>query len=74
LETVGDIAYADAWMKEEVGGYLPKTSIPDGAKVYDRILNDFYNEVEGLSSLKPYMVGPGNHGTCSLKSMKHELG
>ena len=43
------------------------TNIQDGAKVYDRILNDFYNEVEDLSSLKPYMVGPGNHGTYSLE-------
>ena len=42
------------------------TDIPGGVEVYDRILNDFYNEVEGLSSLKPYMVGPGNHGTYPL--------
>jgi hypothetical protein len=73
-ETVGDIAYADAWLKEVAGGYLPMTDIPGGVQVYDRILNDFYNQVEVLSSLKPYMVGPGNHGTRSLQFTKHNMG
>jgi len=45
------------------------TNIQDGVKVYDRILNEFYDQVEGLSSLKPYMVGPGNHGTCSIETI-----
>ena len=54
-------AYADAWLKEETGGYLPMTDWAGGAKVYDRILNDFYDEIKPLSQSKAYMVGPGNH-------------
>ncbi|OCK83642.1 Metallo-dependent phosphatase [Lepidopterella palustris CBS 459.81] len=57
----GDIAYADAWLKEEIGGYLPKTTTAGGAAVYERILNDFYDEMTVVTSEKPYMVGPGNH-------------
>jgi acid phosphatase type 7 len=55
----GDIAYADYWLKEEIQGFLPNTTIADGAKVYERILNDFYNEMTGISIDRPYMVGPG---------------
>ena len=56
---VGDIAYADSWLKEEKAGYVGPLNTTDGGAMYDRILNDFYNEVEGLSKTKPYMVGPG---------------
>ncbi|KIN08412.1 hypothetical protein OIDMADRAFT_187792 [Oidiodendron maius Zn] len=58
---VGDIAYADAWLKEEKGGYITPLNTSDNGAVYDRILNDFYNEVEEISSDTPYMVSPGNH-------------
>lgn len=62
---VGDLAYADAWIKEEKGGYVSPYNITDNGAEYDRILNDFYDEIEELSSAKPYMVGPGNHeATC----------
>ena len=57
----GDIAYADYWLKEEYQGYLPNLTISDGYKVYEQILNAFYNQIQPVSSLKPYMVGPGNH-------------
>lgn len=57
----GDLAYADAWLKEEIGGYLPNTTIDGGAAVYERILNDFYDEMASVTSVRPYMVGPGNH-------------
>lgn len=57
----GDIAYADYWLKEEIQGFLPNTTIEEGAKVYEKILNAFYNEMAKITSAKPYMVGPGNH-------------
>ncbi|OQO11458.1 hypothetical protein B0A48_03185 [Cryoendolithus antarcticus] len=61
LMHAGDIAYADYWLKEEIQGFLPNTTLGDGAKVYERILNDFYDEMAPITSNKPYMVGPGNH-------------
>ncbi|KAJ5745944.1 hypothetical protein N7520_011126 [Penicillium odoratum] len=58
----GDLAYADAWLKEEQDGFLPNTTIEEGAAVYESILNAFYNEMAGNVTMKlPYMVGPGNH-------------
>lgn len=57
----GDIAYADYWLKEEIQGYLPNTTIAEGHTVYEAILNDFYDEMAVVTETKPYMVGPGNH-------------
>ncbi|OAA71078.1 metallophosphoesterase [Akanthomyces lecanii RCEF 1005] len=57
----GDIAYADYWLKEQIAGFLPNTSIADGHTVYEAILNDFYDEMAVVTESKPYMVGPGNH-------------
>ncbi|KAK4540463.1 hypothetical protein LTR36_009209 [Oleoguttula mirabilis] len=57
----GDIAYADYWLKEEIQGFLPNTTLEEGAVVYERILNDFYDQMTPITSTKPYMVGPGNH-------------
>ena len=57
----GDIAYADYWLKEEIQGFLPNTTVEEGAAVYERILNDFYDQMSPITSNKPYMVGPGNH-------------
>jgi hypothetical protein len=59
--TAGDIAYADYWLKEEIQGFLPNTTIADGYKVYESLLNQFYDEMTPITSRKPYMVGPGNH-------------
>ncbi|KAF4627702.1 hypothetical protein G7Y89_g10449 [Cudoniella acicularis] len=58
---VGDIAYADAWLKEEKGGYIKPLNTSDKGAEYDKILNEFYVEVEEISSVVPYMVGVGNH-------------
>jgi acid phosphatase type 7 len=61
----GDIAYADYWLKEEIQGFLPNTTIGEGFEVYESILNDYYDEMMGVTATKPYMVGPGNHeATC----------
>ncbi|KAF8968595.1 metallophosphoesterase [Flammula alnicola] len=57
----GDIAYADYWLKEEVQGFLPNTSVADGFHVYESLLNQFYDEMTPITSQKPWMVGPGNH-------------
>jgi 3',5'-cyclic AMP phosphodiesterase CpdA len=57
----GDIAYADYWLKEEIQGFLPNTTIAQGVAVYESILNDYYNEMMAVTATKPYMVGPGNH-------------
>ena len=57
----GDIAYADYWLKEEIQGFLPNTTIAEGYKVYETILNAFYNDMASVTAFKPYMVGPGNH-------------
>jgi hypothetical protein len=37
----GDIACADDWLKEEIQGFLPNTTIAGGVAVYERILNEF---------------------------------
>lgn len=57
----GDIAYADYWLKEEIQGYLPNTTIEEGAHVYETILESFFDELQPVTAYKPYMVGPGNH-------------
>ncbi|KAJ8098545.1 Metallo-dependent phosphatase-like protein [Lipomyces tetrasporus] len=51
----GDIAYADYWLKEEIQGFLPNTTIAEGYEVYESILNDFYDEMTPVTSYKPYM-------------------
>jgi acid phosphatase type 7 len=48
-------------LKEEIQGYLPNTTIDDGYKVYETLLDEFYDEMMPITSHKPYMVGPGNH-------------
>ncbi|OZJ01427.1 hypothetical protein BZG36_05750 [Bifiguratus adelaidae] len=57
----GDIAYADYWLKEEIQGYLSNTTLTGGAELYETMLESFYDEMQPISSVKPYMVGPGNH-------------
>lgn len=57
----GDIAYADYWLKEMIQGFLPNITLADCVKVYESILNDYYDEMMSVTALKPYMVGPGNH-------------
>ncbi|EXJ92394.1 hypothetical protein A1O3_00944 [Capronia epimyces CBS 606.96] len=57
----GDIAYADYWLKEEIQGFLPNTTIEGGIEVYESLLNQFYDEMTPITSNKAYMVGPGNH-------------
>lgn len=62
----GDLAYADAWLKEEKSGYITPLNQTDGGAEYDKILNDFYSEIEVLSSTRPYMVAAGQFNPSSL--------
>lgn len=57
----GDIAYSDYWLKEEIQGYLPNTTLEEGIYVYEALLNTYYQQMEGLTAYKQYMVSPGNH-------------
>lgn len=61
LMHAGDLAYADYWLKEEIQGYIPNTTLAEGAAVYERILNEFYDELAPITRNKAYMVSPGNH-------------
>ena len=56
---MGDLAYADAWLKEETGGYVKPLNESDNGAEYDKILNEFYDEIEVLSQDRPYMVAVG---------------
>jgi hypothetical protein len=60
---IGDIAYADNWLDEpSFGGTGPNLD------AFNTVLNAYYDEVEPVSSQKPYMVGPGNHDiNCGLR-------
>lgn len=48
-------------LKEETGGYVTPLNETDNGAEYDKILNEFYNETEVLTSVKPYMVLPGGY-------------
>ncbi|KAK9364689.1 Metallo-dependent phosphatase-like protein [Lipomyces kononenkoae] len=57
----GDIAYADYWLKEQLANYLVTVPIDMGYSVYNKLLNQYFDEMQPITALKPYMVGPGNH-------------
>ncbi|PWN47784.1 metallophosphoesterase [Violaceomyces palustris] len=56
----GDLAYSDYWLKEVVQGYLPG-NISAGPELYEKLNEEFYDQLQPVTSEKPYMVGPGNH-------------
>ncbi|RDL31035.1 Purple acid phosphatase [Venustampulla echinocandica] len=67
----GDMSYADYWLKEEIEGYLPNTTIADGAIVYESIQNNFYDQMTPITTRMAYMVGPGNHeADCDVGGAK----
>jgi acid phosphatase type 7 len=35
--------------------------LEEGYKAYESILDDFYDQMTPITTVKPYMVGPGNH-------------
>ncbi|KAK7203706.1 metallophosphoesterase [Myxozyma melibiosi] len=56
----GDLAYADSWLTEYLHGYLNIT-LDEGVEMYNLLLNQFFDEMQPVTSVRPYMVGPGNH-------------
>lgn len=50
----GDFAYADDW-------YLKPKNVLDGEDAFQAILEQFYNQLQPISSRKAYMASPGNH-------------
>ncbi|GAC94504.1 acid phosphatase [Pseudozyma hubeiensis SY62] len=50
----GDFAYADDW-------FLRPQNLLDGKDAYAAITELFFNQLSVISSVKPYMAGPGNH-------------
>ena len=69
LVQAGDMAYADAWLKEEAGGYLPNTTA-QGVLLYEQILNSFYDELSPITSQKALMVNPGNHEVRTFATLR----
>jgi acid phosphatase type 7 len=57
----GDIVYADYWLKKEIQKFLPNTTLAGGAAVYERIWDEFYDQMSVITGERLYMVGPGNH-------------
>lgn len=48
-------------MTEVNQGYLNATKdLEGGAKAYESILDDFYDQLTNVTAKVPYMVGPGN--------------
>jgi hypothetical protein len=56
---------ADYFIKESDNGYFGNSSIvvnqTSVAQDYETLLEEFYDELTPLTSIRPYMVGPGNH-------------
>ncbi|SPO25050.1 related to acid phosphatase precursor (pH 6-optimum acid phosphatase) [Ustilago trichophora] len=68
---VGDIAYADYWLKEVVLGYI-NGSVAAGPELYEEINEEFFDEMEALTSTLPYHVAPGNHDSnCDNSGYKN---
>ncbi|KAF8307936.1 Metallo-dependent phosphatase [Clavulina sp. PMI_390] len=56
----GDFGYADKWHKELKLGYIPG-SMNESTSLYEGLIEQFYDQLSVVSSVKPYMVGAGNH-------------
>jgi len=62
---VGDLAYADYFLKESVNGYFgPDKETPNATSIvehYELLNEQFYDQLTPLTSVKPYQVAVGNH-------------
>ena len=69
MTEAGDIAHADYWLEESVQGYLRNYnfSAENGAVLYEKLLNEYYDELVPITSSQPYMISAGNHDSnCKL--------
>ncbi|KKK13451.1 hypothetical protein ARAM_000912 [Aspergillus rambellii] len=44
------------WHRRKIQGYLPNTTLEEGAQVYESLLNQYYDEMTPITAFKPYMV------------------
>lgn len=74
---IGDLAYADYFLKESVQGFFGPSAAdvkPTRERVVDKYeeLNEiFYDQIQPISAQKPYMVAVGNHeSNCNNGGVK----
>lgn len=62
---VGDLAYADYFLKASTQGFYGNDSILTNATAvvenYERLNEAFYDQITPLTAERPYMVAVGNH-------------
>jgi hypothetical protein len=62
---VGDLAYADYFLKESVNGYFGKGSqIVNATSIvenYELLNEQFYDQLTQITAVRPYQVAVGNH-------------
>lgn len=75
---VGDLAYADYFLKESVGGYFgpnkTKPTAEDIVEHYELLNEQFYDQLTPLTSTKAYQVAVGNHeSNCNNGGVKDKV-
>ncbi|GAA5880670.1 hypothetical protein JCM8547_008342 [Rhodosporidiobolus lusitaniae] len=64
---VGDIGYADYFLRESVQGYFGNETAKtqptreEVAEKYESLSEQFFDQMRDISADKPWMVSPGNH-------------
>ncbi len=61
----GDFAYADDW-------FLRPQNLLDEKDAYAAITELFFDQLSHVSSIKPYMAGPGNHEAACTEVNYHQ--
>lgn len=62
----GDFAYADDWIEDP-------TNAADGQTAYTAIIENFYEQLEPITSNRPYHASPGNHES-NCQEIPHTTG
>ncbi|KAE8162829.1 Metallo-dependent phosphatase [Aspergillus tamarii] len=68
----GDIAYANYWLKEEIQGFLSNTTIADGYKVYESLLNQYYDQIDSMHHIS-YNVSICMPGQTNFTGCRHHF-